>query len=195
MHLGATEEAGVEGVADRPRAEPVLPPMSLRGTRVAGSVRGVTRGTRVLSLMVCPERHEDEPLRSKHVGLPHAVSIAWPVIADREHAGTVRAFFDAMNAQDADAAAALVSEDVAVQLGPHRFAGRSAVRELAVQTDDQLAFETVVLALDAGSDADIRARALRTQRWRSTGEVADESELHARFTFDGSGSITRIVLT
>jgi len=115
-------------------------------------------------------------------------------MADREHADTVRTFFDAMNAQDADAAAVLVSDDVAVEIGPHRLAGRSAVRELALQTDDQLEFETTVLTIDAGAETEVTARASRTQRWRSSGEVAAEEELHARFTFDGDGAISGIVL-
>jgi ketosteroid isomerase-like protein len=115
-------------------------------------------------------------------------------MAGRKHSDVVRAFFAAMNAQDADAAAALVTDDVAIDLGPHRLAGRSAVRDLALQADDQLAFETVPIDLDATSDTVIAARAVRTQRWRSTGEVAAEEELHAHFTFDGDGTISRIVL-
>jgi hypothetical protein len=115
-------------------------------------------------------------------------------MAGREQSDVVRAFFTAMNAQDADAAAALVSDDVAIEIGPLRLLGRSAVRELAVQSDDRLAFETVPIDVQATSDTVIDARALRTQRWRSTGEVAAEEELHARFTFDDDGAISAVVL-
>jgi len=112
----------------------------------------------------------------------------------REYPETIRAFFDAMNAQDADAAAALVSDDVTVEIGPHRLSGRSAVRELALQTDDQLAFETALVELETETETGIDVRARRTQRWRSTGEIAAEEELRASFTFDDGGAISRIVL-
>ena len=115
-------------------------------------------------------------------------------MSTREQAEAVRAFFAAMNAQDADAAAALVSDDVSIALGSHRVAGRSAVRELALQTDDQLTFETVPLELHAESDTVIAVRAQRTQRWRATGEIAAEETLHARFIFDGDGAISGIAL-
>lgn len=58
----------------------------------------------------------------------------------------------------------------------------------------QLTFETVPLELHAESDTVIAVRALRTQRWRVTGEIAAEETLHARFTFDGDGAISSIVL-
>jgi hypothetical protein len=42
-------------------------------------------------------------------------------------------------------------------------------------------------------DADAAA-AIRTQRWRNTGEVAAEDNLRASFTFDTDGTISKVVL-
>jgi len=115
-------------------------------------------------------------------------------MGSRAQPDVVRAFFSAMNDADADAAADLVSEGVQIEIGPHRLAGRSAVRELALQADDQLAFETVPLELEAEGDTVVVVRARRTQRWRSSGEVAAEEELLARFTFDADGTIAKVAL-
>lgn len=106
----------------------------------------------------------------------------------------VRAFFAAMNVQDADAAAALASEDVTIVLGPHELVGREALRELAVQTDDSLSFETVPLEIEIESATVAGVRARRVQRWRETGAIAAEEELRARFTFDADEMITRVEL-
>ena len=111
-----------------------------------------------------------------------------------EHSDVVRAFFAAMNAQDADAAAALVGADVAIEIGPHGLSGRDAVRELALQTDEQLAFETVPQDISLASDDVVEVEAIRTQRWRNTGEVAAEDNLRASFTFDTDGTISKVVL-
>jgi ketosteroid isomerase-like protein len=107
---------------------------------------------------------------------------------------SVRAFFVAMNAQDADAAAALAREDVTISLGPHEMVGHDALRDLAQQTDDALSFEMTPLEIDVESANVIIVRALRVQRWRETGAVAVEEELRARFTFDPGGTITQIEL-
>jgi hypothetical protein len=55
----------------------------------------------------------------------------------------VRSFFAAMNAQDAEAATALARADVTIALGPNELAGHDALRAMALQTDDQLAYEWV----------------------------------------------------
>jgi hypothetical protein len=117
-----------------------------------------------------------------------------PPMATPEHSDVVRAFFAAMNAQDAGAAAALVGDDVTIEIGPHRLSGRDAVRELALQSDDQLAFETVPLDISLASDHVVEVAAIRTQRWRNTGDVAAKDNLRASFTFDSDGTISKVVL-
>lgn len=80
-------------------------------------------------------------------------------------------------------------------LGPsHVFSGRSAVRELAVQQDPELVFETVPVSFDAEGDR-VNVHARRVQRWRKSGEIALEEELQARFVLGSSGLITRVELS
>jgi hypothetical protein len=106
----------------------------------------------------------------------------------------IAAFFAAMNRHDADTAASLVVPDVEIVLGPHALTGRQAVRELAVQEDAELVFETVPVSFAADGDhVDVTAR--RLQRWRQTGEVAVDEELQARFTLDSEGLIVRVELS
>jgi hypothetical protein len=103
-------------------------------------------------------------------------------------------FFAAMNAHDGDAAVALVDPDVEVAFGPQVFAGREAVRELAVQVHPELVFETLPVSFDANADGvDVAVR--RVQHWRQTGEVAAEEDLQARFAFGPDGLIRRVELT
>jgi hypothetical protein len=106
----------------------------------------------------------------------------------------IRAFFAAMNAQDTDAAVALTRPDVTIALGPNELAGHEALRELALQTDDQLSFELVPLRFEAESTGSVSVSARRTGRWRSTGEIATEDDVRARFTLDPDGTIARVEL-
>jgi hypothetical protein len=94
----------------------------------------------------------------------------------------IETFFSAMNARDADAAAAVVHPDVEITLGGHALNGQAAVRELALQEDPQLVFENVPVSVEAESDTrsssrrgahrtGARAASLpprTTIRWRST---------------------------
>ena len=106
----------------------------------------------------------------------------------------IREFFAAMNAQDADAAAALAREDITISIGPNEFAGRDALRELALQADDQLSFEIVPFLFEPEGENRVGVSARRVARWRSTGELAGESDVQARFTLDPDGAITRVEL-
>jgi hypothetical protein len=106
----------------------------------------------------------------------------------------ITAFFAAMNEQDADTAASLVDPNVEIALGPHVFTGRVAVRELAMQEDAELTFETIPVSFEAdGNHVDVAAR--RLQRWRESGEVAVDEELRARFELGPAGLITRVELS
>jgi ketosteroid isomerase-like protein len=107
---------------------------------------------------------------------------------------TIRAFFEAMNAQDADAAAALTREDVTFAIGPNELSGREVLRELATQVDEQLSVELVPLTFEKDSPGSVSVSARRIERWRSTGETAAEQDVAARFTLDPDGTIARVEL-
>ena len=104
----------------------------------------------------------------------------------------IRAFFDAMNAQDADAAVALTREDVVIAFGPNEAQGHEALRELATQVDEQLSAEITPVDFELESPSSVRVSARRIDRWRSTGETATERDVQARFSLDADGAITRV---
>ncbi len=106
----------------------------------------------------------------------------------------IATFFAAMNTHDGDAAAALVDPNVEIMLGSQLFIGRDAIRELAVQKDPQLAFETVP-ATFKGDSNHMNVEARRVQRWRQTGEIAADEDVQARFSLDPGGLITHVQLT
>jgi ketosteroid isomerase-like protein len=107
----------------------------------------------------------------------------------------IRAFFEAMNAQDADAAVAVTREDVVVAFGPNEFQGHEAVRELATQVDEQLSGEITPVDFELESQSSVRVGARRIDRWRSTGETASERDITARFSLDADGAITRVEIS
>ena len=105
---------------------------------------------------------------------------------------TIRAFFDAMNAQDADGAVALTREDVVVAFGgPNEFQGHDALRGLATQVDEQLSAEITPLGFQTETPGTVLVSAQRTDRWRSTGEIASAREIEARFSLGTDGTIAR----
>jgi ketosteroid isomerase-like protein len=107
----------------------------------------------------------------------------------------IETFFSAMNARDADAAAAVVHPDVEITLGGHALAGQAAVRELALQEDPQLVFENVPVSVDAESDTRFVVVARRTSHWRESGELAAQDDYQVVFDLDADGLITRIVMS
>jgi hypothetical protein len=104
----------------------------------------------------------------------------------------IRAFFEAMNAQDPDAAIALTREDVVIAFGPNEARGHEALRELATQVDEQLSAEIQPLGFELESAGSVVVSARRVDRWRSTGEIATERDVEARFSLDADGVIARI---
>ena len=104
----------------------------------------------------------------------------------------IRAFFDAMNAQDADAAVALTRDDVVIAFGPNEAQGHEALGELATQVDEQLSAEITPVDFELESPSSVRVSARRVDRWRSTGETATERDVQARFSLDADGAITRV---
>jgi len=107
---------------------------------------------------------------------------------------TIASFFAAMNTGDADAAAALVDPDVEITIGSQAFVGRDAVRQLAVQRDAELAFETIPVTIDADADG-VAVVARRVQRWRQSGEIASDEEVRARFSVASDGLIKSVRLS
>ena len=106
----------------------------------------------------------------------------------------ISTFFAAMNTHDGDAAAALVDPNVEITLGSQLFIGRDALRELALQKDPQLAFETVPVTFK-GDSIHMNVEARRVQRWRHTGEIAADEDVQARFTLNSGGLITHVQLS
>jgi hypothetical protein len=104
----------------------------------------------------------------------------------------IRAFFDAMNAQDADAAVALTRDDVVVAFGPNELQGHEALRELATQVDEQLSAEITPVGFEPEGPSSVSVSARRIDRWRSTGETATERDVQAHFSLDAAGVITRV---
>jgi len=107
----------------------------------------------------------------------------------------IETFFSAMNAQDADAAAAVVHPDVEITLGGHALSGQAAVRELALQADPQLVFENVPVSVEAESDTRFVVAARRTSHWRESGELAARDDYQVVFDLDSAGVITRIEMS
>jgi hypothetical protein len=112
-----------------------------------------------------------------------------------ESEAAIRAFLAAMNAQDADAAVALTRPDVTIALGPHELAGHEALRELALQVDDQLSVEIVPVRFEVEGERSVRVSGRRIGRWRGTGETAFDDDVEARITLDAQGSIARVELS
>ena len=106
----------------------------------------------------------------------------------------IATFFAAMNTHDGDAAAALVDPNVEMTIGSELFIGRDAIRELAVQKDPQLAFETVPVAFKGDSNH-MNVEARRVQRWRHSGEIAADEDVRALFALDSRGLITHVQLS
>lgn len=113
----------------------------------------------------------------------------------QSHEDAIRAFFDAMNVQDADAAVSLTREDVVIAFGPNEFRGHAVLRELALQVDEQLSSEIVPVGFEADGPGSVCVSARRIDRWRHTGETATERDIEAGFSFDADGLIARVRLT
>jgi ketosteroid isomerase-like protein len=107
----------------------------------------------------------------------------------------IETFFSAMNARDADAAAAVVHPDVEITLGGHVLSGQASVRELALQEDPQLVFENVPVRVEAESDTRFVVAARRTSHWRESGELAAQDDYQVVFDLDATGVITRIEMS
>jgi len=104
----------------------------------------------------------------------------------------IRAFFDAMNAQDADAAVALTRDDVVIAFGPNEAQGHEALGELATQVDEQLSAEITPVDFELESPSSVRVSARRVDRWRARARRRPSGTSRPRFSLDADGAITRV---
>jgi SnoaL-like domain len=107
---------------------------------------------------------------------------------------TIRRFFDAMNAHDADAVAALVAASIVIRMGPQSAEGVEAVREIASQPGPATLSSTVEIGDLIEADGRFEITAQRVQRWTETNELASTEELKAVFYLDAHGLVTRAEL-
>ncbi|HET7856364.1 MAG TPA: nuclear transport factor 2 family protein [Gaiellaceae bacterium] len=104
---------------------------------------------------------------------------------------TIRRFCDAMNANDADAVAALAHPAIVIQIGPHRAEGIEALREMARQAGPETLDSRVEVVDIEGGEGKFEISARRVQRWAETNEIASEEELSVFIDLDERGLVTR----
>lgn len=92
-------------------------------------------------------------------------------------AETVRAFIDAFNAEDLDALAATLTEDVEIQGSRGLVEGRDEAREWATRKPSGELTQRLVLEDVAEHGAHAIATVRRQWLWSAGGEVADEQKL------------------
>jgi limonene-1,2-epoxide hydrolase len=107
---------------------------------------------------------------------------------------TVRRFFDAMNAHDADAVAALVAPSIVIEMGPQRAEGVEAVRQIASDAGPGTLRSRVDILEITREGGRFELTARRVQHWTETNELASEERLQAVFHLDEQGLVTRAEL-
>jgi ketosteroid isomerase-like protein len=123
--------------------------------------------------------------------------LIWQSFRGRARVGSVQreaiaTYLDAASRRDADAAAALVTDDVELRMGPHSARGVVALRELAASGPEHV--ETALSLVDVRTDGDDSVATVRqVDTWRETGEVAADRTMEARFRFR-DGRISRVQL-
>jgi len=101
-------------------------------------------------------------------------------------------FLRAMSDGDGDAVERLVAPDVVLVLGPHEIDGAAEVRRMAEEIAPlEMRIEPEAVEEAAGG-AVVRGR--RVQRWRETGEIANEDEVDVTCTYGDDGRIVRVEL-
>jgi hypothetical protein len=100
----------------------------------------------------------------------------------------IRSLFDAMNAHDADAAAAAVDPSIEILVGPHVMTGVEVMREFASQEDPALDIVTTASSCQE-RDGEFSVSAHRVTRWRESGELSSEEDLVMTFRLTTDGRI------
>ena len=101
-------------------------------------------------------------------------------------------FLRAMSDGDGDAVERLVAPDVVLVLGPHEIDGAAEVRRMAEEIAPlEMRIEPEAVEEAAGG-AVVRGR--RVQRWRETGEIANQDEVDITCTYGDDGRIVRVEL-
>lgn len=103
-----------------------------------------------------------------------------------------KAFLDAMSVGDGPRVEELVDPDVEVVIGPHVLRGVASVRRMA---EEEAPLMMEVEPRDCRvADGVVHVDAVRRQRWRETGEIANEDDLAVAIGFGPSGAIARVEL-
>ena len=101
-------------------------------------------------------------------------------------------FLRAMSDGDGDTVERLVAPDVVLVLGPHEIGGAAEVRRMAEEIAPlEMRIEPEAVEEAAGG-AVVRGR--RVQRWRETGEIANQVEVDITCTYGADGRIVRVEL-
>ena len=94
----------------------------------------------------------------------------------------IATYLDAASRRDADAATAIVTDDVELHMGPHSATGVEALRELAASGPEHV--DTVLSLVDVREEGEDTVASVRqVDTWRETGEVATERTMDVRFRF------------
>jgi SnoaL-like domain len=103
-----------------------------------------------------------------------------------------RAFLVAMSTGDGERVTELAAPGIVVVLGPHEVVGVDEVRRLAEQEADLMMEVDPVEVREDGEYVVVDA--IRRQRWRATGEVANEDRITVTIALSSDGSIARVEL-
>ncbi len=128
--------------------------------------------------------------------VPNA-DLIWRSLRRRVRVGGVQgaaiaSYLDAASRRDADAAAALVTDDVELHAGLQTARGVDALRELAASGPEHV--DTALSLVDVRGDGEDSVATIRqVDTWSETGEVATDRTMEARFRFR-DGRISRIQL-
>jgi hypothetical protein len=102
------------------------------------------------------------------------------------------AFLAAMSLGEGARVEQLVDPEVEVVIGPHVLRGVATVRRMA-EEEAPLVMEVEPRSTRVEGDV-VHVEAVRRQRWRETGEIANEDEVGVTIRFGHSGAVDRVEL-
>jgi hypothetical protein len=100
----------------------------------------------------------------------------------------IRSLFEAMNAHDADAAAAAVDPGIEILVGPHVMTGVQVIREFALQDDPALSVRSTATSCQE-RDGVFSVSVHRVSRWRESGELSSEEDVIMAFKLTSDGRV------
>ena len=113
-------------------------------------------------------------------------------MTDEAKVERAHAFLEAMSVGDGARVEELVDPEVEVVIGPHVLRGVASVRRMA-EEEAPLVMEVEPRSTRVEGDV-VHVDALRRQRWRETGELANEDDLAVAIRFGPSGAVDRVEL-